>query len=162
MLPRSEGSVVTGVLTRGQWRLHGVLGVFVVTAVATSFPTTIHAVQVAHRALGKLSLLVGLAFVIWHLRSALRTRHGAAILTGVVLVLLALVVVVTGILLPEGDDGGPESGPRGAHGLAALLAPLVYLGHRRLGVVKPGALPWVIALASLAACAWTAMSLRVK
>ena len=153
---------MTGILSRGQWRLHAFIGFLLLAVIATSVPSMPHAVQIAHRVLGKLTFIAGVVFVLWHLRAALRTRHGAAIVTGALVVLLTVAVVATGMMVPENLGAGREKGPRGAHGLAALLVPLVYLAHRRRGGTKPGVFPWIIALASVAACVLAATTFRAK
>jgi len=157
-----DGSSPTGLLSRGQWRLHALLGLLVLAVIATSIPGMPRGVEIAHRALGKLAGIAGLSFVLWHLRAAIRTRRGGAIATGALVVLLAVAVVATGMMVPEHLDAGREEGPRGAHGLASLLVPLVYLAHRRQGGTKPGVVPWIIALASVAACALAATIFRMK
>ncbi len=153
---------MTGILSKGQWRLHAFIGLLVLAVIATSVPSMPHGVEIAHRALGKLTFIAGLGFVLWHLRAAVRTRHGAAIVTGALVVLLTTAVVATGMMVPENLDAGREEGPRGAHGLAALLVPLLYLAHRRQGGTKPGVFPWIIALASFAACVLAVTIFRTK
>jgi hypothetical protein len=153
---------MTGILSPGQWRLHAFVGLLVLAVIATSVPGMPHGVETAHRALGKLAFIAGLVLVVWHLRAALRTRHGAAVVTGALVVLLTVAVVATGMMIPENADGGREQGPRGAHGLAALLVPLLYLVHRRQGGTKPGVVPWLVALASFAACALAATTFRMN
>ena len=57
---------MTGILSKGQWRLHAFIGLLVLAVIATSVPSLPHGVEIAHRALGKLTFIAGLVFyLVW-------------------------------------------------------------------------------------------------
>src|ERR1700722_17543347 len=127
---------MSGILSRGQWRLHATIGVFYAVVVATAlylavrapaadtFPRPFQVVLLSHLGLGTLVIIVGVAFVVWHLAPALRTRHGTAIATGLGLTALASLLLVTGLGLLVGGAADRAYVARVAHGAAALLIPL--------------------------------------
>jgi tetratricopeptide (TPR) repeat protein len=159
-LPVDEGAPVS-ILSRGQWRLHGLLGGALALLLATSlyltadapaedsFPRPYQAVLLAHLVLGVLVLAVGTVFVLWHLRAALAHAHRSAVSTGLLLTVLAGGLGASGVLLVIGPSS--HALPYQLHRYAAVLLPLLYLLHRRFGATPPRAAPYAIALGSLVA-----------
>ncbi|HZV02059.1 MAG TPA: tetratricopeptide repeat protein [Planctomycetota bacterium] len=151
-----------GILSKGQWRLHAVVGLVYALVVASalyltarapgadSFPRPFQAVLLGHLGVGVLVLVAGAAFVLWHLGAALATRDRAAIATGLLLTTLAALATASGLALLVMGPADRAYQARVAHSAAALLIPLFYVLHRRLGATKPGPVPYLIALASLA------------
>jgi tetratricopeptide (TPR) repeat protein len=158
-----------GILTKGQWRLHAVLAVIFGVVVVTSlymtgrapqegtFPRTFQGVLIAHLVAGHVVLLLGAAFVLWHLPRALRTRNGRSILVGLGLTLLAVAAVLSGSALVQGGAADRAQVARIVHSLTALLVPFAYLLHRRLGAGKASPLPWLLAVGSAVACGLAAI-----
>jgi tetratricopeptide (TPR) repeat protein len=112
-------------------------GYFAVTEI--SLPPFYQIMLLGHTALGILLVVLTLAFVEWHLPAVWRRHRRRAITTGVTTVVLAGVLLVTGLFILSEANSRENAWAWWLHVVAAAALPGFYLAHRRFSIWKPSA-----------------------
>ncbi|MHC4861794.1 MAG: multiheme c-type cytochrome, partial [Planctomycetota bacterium] len=145
-----ESDIARSILTRGQRRLFLILLVLGVVMLATSaflftthpadesLPAFYQVVLLTHIVGGLLILLPMVAFVLWHLRRALRMKNRAAIASGASLAVVGLVLAATGLTVITQANSLAYRWVFRTHQIGAIVLLVLFVTHRLLSRNRPG------------------------
>jgi tetratricopeptide (TPR) repeat protein len=102
-----------------------------------SLPVLFQTMILTHTGVGLVLAAVTIAFVVAHLPKVWARQHRTSIVSGVILVLSALVLVVTGLFILTDAASQDNRWAWWTHVVAALLIPCGYVAHRLFSYARP-------------------------